>query len=60
MLGGDIHEELMKTNDRTTQQSIEDLIDLICGGLDMMATASGNSSCRASSATTAAPPRRCR
>ena len=30
MLGGDIHEELVKTNDRTTQQSIEDLIDLIC------------------------------
>ena len=38
MLGGDIHEELMKTNDRTTQQSIEDLIDLIAGGLDTMAT----------------------
>jgi hypothetical protein len=28
-LGGDIHEELTKTNDRTTQQAIEDLIDLI-------------------------------
>jgi hypothetical protein len=60
MLGGDIHEELMKSNDRTTQQSIEDLIDLISGGLEMMATASANSSCRASLATTAAPPRKCR
>ncbi len=38
MLGGDIHEELMRTNDRTTQQSIEDLIDLLCGGIDTMAT----------------------
>src|SRR5258708_2455482 len=37
MLGGDIHEELMKTNDRTTQQSIEDLIDLISAGLETMA-----------------------
>jgi hypothetical protein len=36
MLGGDIHEELAKTNDRTTQQSIEDLIDLLCGALDIM------------------------
>lgn len=41
MLGGDIHEELMKTNDRTTQQSIEDLIDLISGGLELMATSFG-------------------
>ena len=41
MLGGDIHEELTKTNDRTTQQAIEDLIDLICGGLDLMASAFG-------------------
>ena len=41
MLGGDIHEELTKTNDRTTQQAIEDLIDLISGGLETMATAFG-------------------
>ncbi len=41
MLGGDIHEELLRTNDRTTQQSIEDLIDLISAGLDTMATAFG-------------------
>ncbi len=41
MLGGDIHEELMKSNDRTTQQSIEDLIDMISGGLETMATSFG-------------------
>lgn len=41
MLGGDIHEELMKTNDRTTQQAIEDLIDLISGGLELMASSFG-------------------
>lgn len=41
MLGGDIHEELMKSNDRTTQQAIEDLIDLICGGLETMASSFG-------------------
>jgi len=38
MLGGDIHEELAKTNDRTTQQSIEDLIDLIAAGIETMAS----------------------
>ena len=41
MLGGDIHEELMKTNDRTTQQSIEDVIDLLVAGLTTMAEAFG-------------------
>ena len=41
MLGGDIHEELAKTNDRTTQQSIEDLIDLISAGLETMASKFG-------------------
>lgn len=38
MLGGDIHEELAKTNDRTTQQSIEDLIDMMAAGIETMAT----------------------
>lgn len=38
MLGGDIHEELSKTNDRTTQQSIEDLTDLLAAGIETMAT----------------------
>jgi hypothetical protein len=37
MLGGDIHEELAKSNDRTTQQSIEDLIDLLGAGIETMA-----------------------
>ena len=41
MLGGDIHEELLKTNDRTTQQAIEDLTDLIAGGLELMASTFG-------------------
>lgn len=41
MLGGDIHEELAKTNDRTTQQAIEDLIDLIGAGLETVATQFG-------------------
>lgn len=41
MLGGDIHEELARTNDRTTQQCIEDLIDLLCGGIDTMAVKFG-------------------
>ena len=38
MLGGDIHDELSKTNDRTTQQSIEDLIDMMAAGIETMAT----------------------
>src|ERR1035437_1522240 len=41
MLGGAIHEELMTTNDRTTQQSIEDLIDLLTAGLETMASKFG-------------------
>ncbi len=41
LLGGDIHDELMKTNDRTTQQAIEDLIDMIIAALESMATAFG-------------------
>jgi hypothetical protein len=38
MLGGDIHEELMKTNDKTTQQCINDLIDMLAAGIETMAT----------------------
>ncbi len=37
MMGGDIHEELAKTNDRTPQQSVNDLTDLLAGALDTMA-----------------------
>lgn len=41
MLGGNIHEELATTNDRTTQQSIEDLIDMLAGSIESMATQFG-------------------
>jgi hypothetical protein len=37
MLSGDIHEELMATNDRTTQQCINDLTDILAAGLEQMA-----------------------
>lgn len=37
MMGGDIHEELAKTNDRTPEQSVNDLTDLVAGCLDTMA-----------------------
>jgi len=37
MLSGDIHEELFATNDRTTQQCINDLTDLIASALERMA-----------------------
>jgi hypothetical protein len=36
MIGGDIHEELAMTNDRTSIQSVHDLTDLIGGGLEQM------------------------
>ena len=41
MLGGDIHDELAATNDRTTQQSIEDLIDLLGSAIETVATTFG-------------------
>lgn len=41
MIGGDIHEELAKTNDRTTQQSINDLTDMLAAGIDTMAAKFG-------------------
>lgn len=37
MLSGDIHEELFATNDRTTQQCINDLTDLLASALERMA-----------------------
>lgn len=37
MITGDIHEELVETNDRTTQQCINDLTDLIASALEEMA-----------------------
>jgi hypothetical protein len=41
MLSGDIHEELFATNDRTTQQCINDLTDLLASALERMADAFG-------------------
>ena len=41
MLSGDIHEELFATHDRTTQQCINDLTDLIASALERMADAFG-------------------
>lgn len=41
MIGGDIHEELAATNDRTAHESIEDLTSMIAGALDEMATRFG-------------------
>jgi predicted phosphodiesterase len=37
MLSGDIHEELFATNDRTTQQCINDLTDLLAAALETVA-----------------------
>lgn len=37
MLSGDIHEELFATNDRTTQQCINELTDLLVSALDRLA-----------------------
>lgn len=37
MLSGDIHEELLATNDRTTQQCINDLTDILAAGLERLA-----------------------
>jgi hypothetical protein len=41
MIGGDIHEELLATNDRTPHQSVNDLTDLLAAGLDTMASKFG-------------------
>lgn len=41
MLSGDIHEELFATNDRTTQQCINDLTDLLAAALERVADAFG-------------------
>jgi predicted phosphodiesterase len=41
MLSGDIHEELFATNDRTTQQCINDLTDLLAAALERVADTFG-------------------
>jgi hypothetical protein len=45
MIGGDIHEELVNTNDRTPQQAVNDLTDYIAGGIEYMATKFGRVYC---------------
>lgn len=41
MVGGDIHEELAVTNDRTTHRAVNDLVDLLAGVVDGFATRFG-------------------
>jgi hypothetical protein len=41
MIGGDIHEELLATNDRTPQQAVNDLTDILGAGLEKMASKFG-------------------
>jgi hypothetical protein len=41
MIGGDIHEELLATNDRTPHQSVNDLTDLLGAGIETMASKFG-------------------
>lgn len=42
IIGGDIHDELLRSNDRTVQLAIEETIDLLAAGIDNMATRFGN------------------
>ncbi len=41
MLTGDIHEELLATNDRTPHQAVNDLTDMLAAAIEKMATAFG-------------------
>lgn len=41
MIGGDIHEELLATNDRTPHQSVADLTDLLGAGIETLASKFG-------------------
>ena len=41
MIGGDIHEELAESNDRTSHQAVNDLTDLLAAGIEQMASAFG-------------------
>jgi hypothetical protein len=47
MIGGDIHEELLATNDRTPQQSVNDLTDILAAGIDHLAGSFGKIYCPA-------------
>ena len=42
MVGGDIHEELANTNDRTTLQSVNDLTDILGGCIEALASKFNN------------------
>ena len=41
MVGGDIHEELLATNDRTPLQAVNDLTDILAAGIEKMAVKFG-------------------
>ena len=41
MVGGDIHEELARTNDLTPIDAVEDISDVLCAGLEKMASKFG-------------------
>lgn len=41
MIGGDIHEELLATNDRTPHQAVNDLTDILAAGIEKMASSFG-------------------
>ncbi len=41
MIGGDIHEELLATNDKTPHQAVNELTDIIAAGLEQLATKFG-------------------
>lgn len=41
MVGGDIHEELLATNDRTPLQSVNDLTDILAAGIEKLASKFG-------------------
>ena len=41
LIGGDIHEELMVTNDRTPQQAVDELTDLLAAGIKQLEAAFG-------------------
>jgi hypothetical protein len=45
LIGGDIHEELSWSNDRTSQQSVNDLTDLLAGMIESFATKFGRVFC---------------
>ena len=45
MIGGDIHEELAATNDRTPQQSVDDMTDILAAGIELMASKFGKVYC---------------